>query len=445
MFQTLASLLIVLLGAVLILRRADVRLVLALSAAALFALAGRLPEMFDKMAKEMAKPDTIVPICSAIGFAYVLKLTECDKHLVTLLLRPLRYPSARFLLIPGGIAVSYLVNVAIVSQTGVAAVVGPILIPLLLANGVSPVTAGALLLLGSSMGGELFNPGAVEIVTLAGLTNRSPVSLSGSTAAINLTACGVALLVFWYRARRAAGANGENASPSGREQKDSRPPPEPVRLNLAKAIVPTIPLVLLVLAQIYHTRLPKEFTGYVTILVAMLIGVTAAAFTSPHLAGKLSGAFFEGAGYAYTHVISLIVTGTIFTEGIKANGLIEKGVALLAGQPALAILTAIVLPWVLAVACGSGIAPAVAVMKALLPHAAALNLDPVQLGTLTAMGAHYGRTMSPVAAVAAMCVTLVRPEDSRITTFDLVKRVAVPLYAGGLVLLLSGLVRLLTR
>ena len=34
---------------------------------------------------------SVVPICSAIGFAYVLKLTGCDQHLVQFLLRPFQW------------------------------------------------------------------------------------------------------------------------------------------------------------------------------------------------------------------------------------------------------------------------------------------------------------------------------------------------------------------
>ena len=91
-------------------------------------------------------------------------------HLVQLLLRPLEHPIARALLIPGCIVAGYIVNMAIVSQSGAVAVVGSIAVPLLLQKGISPATVGSLLLLGTSMGGELFNPAAVETVTLSDLT-----------------------------------------------------------------------------------------------------------------------------------------------------------------------------------------------------------------------------------------------------------------------------------
>src|ERR1051325_1136320 len=130
-------------------RRADVRLVLALCAFALFTIAKRLSDFFVTFAQEMANPKFVVPICSAWGFAHVLRLTGCDAHLVRLLLQPVR--RARWALIPGGVVVGFLVNTAVVSQTGTASVVGPLLVPLMLAAEIPPVIAGAALLLGSSM------------------------------------------------------------------------------------------------------------------------------------------------------------------------------------------------------------------------------------------------------------------------------------------------------
>ena len=60
-------------------------------------------------------------------------LTGCDRHLVGCSWSPIR--RVRALLVPGGIAAGYLINTTIVSQAGTAAVLGPILIPLLRAGG----------------------------------------------------------------------------------------------------------------------------------------------------------------------------------------------------------------------------------------------------------------------------------------------------------------------
>src|SRR4030095_4646088 len=132
-----------------------------------------------------------------MGCAYVCKLTECDAHLVHLLIGPIK--KIRWLLIPGGIAVAFFVNSAIVSQTSTVSVVGPVIIPLLMAAGVSRVTAGALLLLGGSMGGELLNPPAVEVTAIK--SNLQPGYQATEVIAhllpYNLLASGTALIVFW--------------------------------------------------------------------------------------------------------------------------------------------------------------------------------------------------------------------------------------------------------
>jgi DcuC family C4-dicarboxylate transporter len=64
----------------------------------------------------------VVPICTAMGFAHVLRYTQCDRHLVHLLVRPLRH--ARSLLVPGTVVVGFLVNMPIVSQTSTAVTIG---------------------------------------------------------------------------------------------------------------------------------------------------------------------------------------------------------------------------------------------------------------------------------------------------------------------------------
>ena len=162
----------------------DVRLVLLIGALPLFMATGTVRQDAGQMVAEMANPATVVPIGAAVGFAFVLRTTGCDRHLVELLLVPIR--RVRPLLVPGGIAAGYLINTTIVSQAGTASVLGPILLPLLRAGGLAPAQAGAVLLLGSSMGGELFNPGAVEMRKLAELThldgNSSSVGRPRSTS-----------------------------------------------------------------------------------------------------------------------------------------------------------------------------------------------------------------------------------------------------------------------
>lgn len=403
-------------------RGVEVRLVLSLAGLILFVRAGRSADFLSVLVREMANPRTVVPIGAALGFARVLAVTGCDRHLVRLLIAPIR--KTRRLLVPGGIAVGYLVNTAIVSQTGAAAAVGPILIPLLVAAGFSGEVSGAILLLGSSMGGELFNEGAVEIATLAGVTNLAPKAVVARVAPLNLIACSTVLLVAWASFRRLE-------RPADDAQ--ATEPVERFRPNPLKAVVPLIPLALLFATG--WRQLPEgPRSGPARILAAMLIGACAAGAIDRRSVNSQATAFFEGAGYAYTHVISLIVTATVFADGLTACGLVNALTSVLTKLPrSIAWIVAVFAPWSLATISGTGIAPAVAALKTLVPHADAFGIDPVRLGALAALGAHFGRTASPVAAVVLYSSAIAGAKP-----FRLVRLVTPPLLAGAVALLIAA-------
>ncbi len=417
---------------ILVMRGLDVRILLFLGAVPLFLAAGRPSLFIAKLVSEMANPGTIIPICSAMGFAYVLRLTECDQHLVRLLVRPLRRMSV--LLIPGGIAAGYLINTTIVSQAGTAAVLGPVLIPLLRAGGLGAAAAGAILLLGSSMGGELFNPGAVEIAKLAQLSALSASQVVARSRGLNFLSCGVVLAVYWLVSARREKSAGDAAGPrTSPEEAPAQPDEE--RLNIVKALVPLLPILLLSLDALAGPNpVSRALVGPARILTAMLIGVAAAGLTSLGKSGGLATAFFDGAGYAYTHVISLIVVASTFAAGVELSGLIGLLIKAISAWPRSALVVAPVASWSLAFVAGTGIAPAVAIMEFFVPAAESLGLDPIRLGAVTSLAAHFGRTMSPAAAVVMMAARL-----SGASPWDLIRRVAGPLLIGLTVLIAAAL------
>ena len=153
-----------------ILRNVDVRLALLSAALLLGILAGHLGDVTKVFASTLIAEKFIVPICTAMAFARVLRDTGCDQHLVHLLVRPLR--RVRPLFLPGAVLIGYIVNIPVISQTSTAVAIGSVLVPLLMAAGLTPATVGAALLLGSSVGGELLNPGAPELETISSITKQ---------------------------------------------------------------------------------------------------------------------------------------------------------------------------------------------------------------------------------------------------------------------------------
>src|SRR5262245_62928222 len=172
-FAGFAALVVVVAAIVLVVRGWDVRLVLLVAALTIGAAAGDVARVVREFLGTFSNEKFVVPICSAMGFAYVLRHTGCERHLVLLLVKPIR--RARFLMVPGVVVVGFLVNVPVISQTSTAVCIGPVVVPLMRAAGYSMATIGACLLLGTSVGGELLNPGAPELLTVYDRTHVSTV------------------------------------------------------------------------------------------------------------------------------------------------------------------------------------------------------------------------------------------------------------------------------
>src|SRR5262245_45275653 len=224
-----------------VLRRMDVRLAMMLAALALGALANDVPAIVRKFLTTLSSEQYVIPLCTAMGFARVLGHTGCDQHLIHLLVEPLR--RVRWLLIPGAVLVGFLVNMPVISQTSTAVAVGTVLVPVLLAARVSAATTGAALLLGASLGGELLNPAAPELQTVARTLEINAAVCVDRVLPLVFVQLGVATVVFWVLSVRAEA----QATPRAMAAADETSA-EGFRINLLKAAVPLVPLVLLFLA-----------------------------------------------------------------------------------------------------------------------------------------------------------------------------------------------------
>ena len=234
-----------------------------------------------------------------------------------------------------------------------------------------------------------------------------------------------------FGAARAARRQSIPVSPSAdverRAGAGSRAETQPWRRRWSRCL----PIVLLTVdAMAGPIRSAGSSSGPGRILAAMLIGIAAAGLTSLGKSGGLAAAFFDGAGYGYTHVISLIVVASTFAAGVELSGLIRLLLNAMSAWPKSALVVAPVASWFLAFVAGTGIAPAVSIMEFFVPAAGSLGLDPIRLGAVTSLAAHFGRTMSPAAAVVMMAARL-----SGAGPRELIRRVALPLLIGLAVLI----------
>src|SRR5262249_29625123 len=108
-FAGFAALVVVAGAVVLVVRGWDVRLVLLAAAVSMACASGvdadpterfkALAAVVREFLATISNEKFVVPICTAMGFAYVLRHTGCERHLVLLLVKPLRH--VRGLLVPG--------------------------------------------------------------------------------------------------------------------------------------------------------------------------------------------------------------------------------------------------------------------------------------------------------------------------------------------------------
>jgi DcuC family C4-dicarboxylate transporter len=217
------------------------------------------------------------------------------------------------------------------------------------------------------------------------------------------------------------------------------------RINPLKAAIPLVPVILLLFVRrilLHYNLMPpiladssvNKIAEQSTIAAAMLIGVALAAMSSPTKIPSVAAAFFEGAGFVYMHVISVIAAATLFAEGVRINGLIDMATTHIRHAPTAVTIASLLIPWIMACVTGTAVGTAPLVIQILLPIALGISGAPVDTGTkiggLNAIAAQYGRTSSPVAPVTIMCATL-----SRCRPLDLALRVFVPLLTGGIVLI----------
>lgn len=417
--------------AVAVARGVDVRLALFLAALTLAGLGGDPSLVVRVFFETFGSEKFVVPICSAMGFAYVLRHTGCDRHLVRLLIAPLRH--VRFFLIPGVVLVGFVVNIPVISQTSTAVCLGPVAVPLLRAAGFSPAVIAACLALGASVGGELLNPGAPELLTVRDRTQVDTKELAWKyVLPLLIPYAAAATLAFWVQAawedrRRAAKPADDPAPPA-----DGSEPPGPV--NYPKALVPVVPLALLFLTgpPLNLVAVPehwlaekRELFGSRLIGAAMLVGVYAAAAVSPGRAKDCARQFFDGAGAGFATIVSLIVTANCFGRAIERVGLAAALGDLIAAAPGLLTPLAAAVPWAFAVVSGSGMASTQSLYGFFHGPAVTLGHDPSAVGGVVSVGAAAGRTMSPVAAVVLMAATLAGAKP-----FAVVARVAGPLVFG---------------
>jgi len=404
--MVLVGVVIVLAAIYLLVRRYEPRLVL-FSAGVLMALLGLSPFMaMDAFVQSMTQGGLIQTICSVMGFAFVMKVTECDKHLVMLVASALK--KVRPILIPGTVLATFAINIALPSAAGVSATVGTILIPLLISSGVHPATAGTAVLAGTY--GSMLSPGLSHNPFVAKLANANVMQVIGvhSTADIVggiIQAVGLTLIAMYLKEDKGY-VDPKAAANSASSAKTLKP-------NILYAIIPIVPIALLVIGATGAIPVMKK----VGVPHAMIIGAIIGLAVTRKNPAEITKGFFDGMGSAYANIMSIIICAGVFVGGMKALGLVDFFIKTLVSSGSLAKYAAAFGPFALSVIVGSGDAAAFAFNESVTPHAAQFGMQVINMGSMVALGGAMGRIMSPITPATVICAGL-----AGVNPMDLAKR-----------------------
>ena len=389
----------------LIYKNYEARLVLALSGLVMAFIGqvvvgtnGGVSAAVDAFVKQLVNGGLVPTIVTVMGFGYVMTFTKCSDHLVNLLVKPLaRVP---VIVIPGAVIITWLLNIVLPSAAGIAAAVGVLLIPALIALKVRPVMAAAAVFIGTwgsvVSPGLMFNPQIADIAFKAKeipapdamiviMQEALPCAIGALVAAICLTIICIVL-------KEGVGSTEiVKELPEGEEiQKD-------FKVNPIKAIIPIIPL---------------AFSVPVCMLIGTSIGLIVALVNKQKI-GDASKKFCRGAGDGFCDVVILIAAAAMFASGMKAIGLTGALVDAMKGSQSVAMFAAAAGPFVMAAISGSGNAAALAFNQAITPNAADFGLTIVQLGAVAQIAAGLGGVII-LAGIAG------------VNPMEVVKRTAIP-------------------
>ena len=382
----------------------------------------------------MTKAGLIKAICASMGFAFVMKFTECDRALVNLLTRPLG--NIGFLLIPIVVALTYFINIAIPSAAGCSAAVGATLIPVMMAAGVKPEMAGAAVFAGTF--GSVLSPGSAHNVFVADMVKaHNPSYTVQDVIAVQFSSAITALIVVLivmsitaivckdytkgvnYLAQREGGANSVASNSVDGSNLDA----QPQKINVLYALMPLVPLVILVIGGTSLNQVSFLKWTKMGVAEAMLLGAIltiAVTLTDPQ---KITKEFFKGMGSAYAEIIGIIIAAGVFVAGLSACGAIDFVIEWLKNEQGYVKFGGTFVPFFMGIVTGSGDAASMAFNTAVTVHADALGFEQDKLGMAVAISGALGRSASPIAGACIVCAGL-----AMVSPIQIAKRTALGMF-----------------
>ena len=205
------------------------------------------------------------------------------------------------------------------------------------------------------------------------------------------------------------------------------------------ALLPLFPLVLLllfnelVITSIKMNVVTAMMMGVCLTIILEVIRKPKHAFESV----KIIDVFFGGMGKQFANIITLIMSGEIFAEGLKRMGMIDliiEGAQNIGFGPIPMTIVMVAIIMISAIIMGSGAAPFYAFIALAPTVSESFGIHPVIMCLAMQLATGMGRNMSPI---SSCMVATAGCTDGKVLSVDLVKRTVIPMFVGAVGLILG--------
>lgn len=361
------------------------------------------------------------------GFAMFMEKIGASSAMVSLCVQPLRKLNAPYLVLALSYVIGQFLNIFIPSAAGLGVLLMATLYPVLVELGVSRLSAVALI--GTTACLDLGPAsGASNMAAQTAGLDATEYFVSYQMHIVGPVVVVIALLHFfvqrYFDQKMGFTPESNHTADAAKEQAPK-----------IYAILPLLPLILLlVFSKLVVSSIKMN------VITAMLIGVaTALIFELIRKKGqakevcKSIQVFFDGMGKQFATIVTLVVAGKIFAEGLIAIGAIDIIIEACKnsgfGPIPMTVIMVLIIS-VCSIIMGSGNAPFFA-FAALAPTVAtAFGVPTVMMVMPMQLSSGIARSMSPITSVI---VAVSGSADQ--SPVDVVKRTCIPM-TGGLIALL---------
>lgn len=382
-------------------------------------------------------------IMAVAGFARYMDHIGASRALVTLTIKPLKKLKSPYLVLSACWVVGMIIGLAINSASGLAMLLMVTMYPVLIALGVSKLSATAAIATTLCLDWSPSDTGTIFAAELAGI---DPVTYWHSyQVPVALWVFPVVAVLHYLTQKYMDKRDGHIVEAQDvvvHEEKMTNEDLRKVEAPLYYAILPIIPLALILSFSSLWISWIK-----MNIIMAMLIGTTIGmifqylrTFDGKSTLADLQ-VYFDGMGRQMANVVSLIVAGELFAKGLMAIGTIDALInwAKTSGFGGIGItLVMVSIIGISSIVMGSGNAPFFAFANLVPSIAASTGVSAALMILPMHFIASAFRTISPITAVIVVAAGM-----AGISPFDLVKRTAIPMIGAGITLVVANFVMFL--